>query len=284
MRATVSLTRLVATWHAPTSRLPVELHLTPCIVTNPPGVGAWCDALVNPANERLAGTRFTPGECAQFLAPGNILYPPQVIDGLVHGARGDSSGGDARGGAALVQAIAALPVLEGTDVRCPTGSAVSTAAFGELRECFAHVIHTCAPFYGNAAWHALLHSSYESALTAAEDVGATSCALPLLGAGAVRTRLPADGTPRRRQRPSLRGNVCAAIPPRRRLCWLDSRHRQRGAPVGEASDVAAAALAHWRGRGMLRSVRFAVQEESVAQVLATALDVALEPQASDSST
>ena len=60
MRATVSLTRLVATWHAPTSRLPVELHLTPCIVTNPPGVGAWCDALVNPANERLAGTRFTP--------------------------------------------------------------------------------------------------------------------------------------------------------------------------------------------------------------------------------
>ena len=92
-----------------------------------------CDALVNPANERLEGTRFTPGECAKYLAPGtNLIYPPQVIDGLVHGARGDSSGGDSSGGAAVAAAITALPIVAGDDVRCPTGDAVATAAYGEL--------------------------------------------------------------------------------------------------------------------------------------------------------
>ena len=68
--------------------------------------------------------------------------PPQVVDGLVHGARGDSSG-DARGSVALEAALAALPIVEGDDVRCRTGNSVSTAAFGEMSECYSHVIHTC---------------------------------------------------------------------------------------------------------------------------------------------
>jgi O-acetyl-ADP-ribose deacetylase (regulator of RNase III) len=171
---------LVGVWR--TSALRIEVHLTPCIVTSPPG--GSCGALVNPANERLAGTRFTPGECARYLAAGtNLLYPPQVIDGLVHGARGDSSG-DGAGAAALAAAIAALPVVAGSDVRCVTGGAVATAAFGELSECYSTVVHTCPPFFGADDWQELLRSCYARALAVAEERGASTVAVPLLGAGA----------------------------------------------------------------------------------------------------
>ena len=49
----------IASWRS-VPGIDVELHLTPCIVTFPPHAG--CSALVNPANERLEGTRFTPAK------------------------------------------------------------------------------------------------------------------------------------------------------------------------------------------------------------------------------
>ena len=147
--------------------------------------GGSCDVLINPANERLVGTQFTPGECEKYLAPGtNLFYPPQAIDGLVHGARGDSSGGDSSGGAALAAAISELPIVQGEDIRCPTGSSVLTAAYGDLRECYAHVVHCVAPFYDSDRWHEQLLSCYMSAFDIADSCGAETVAVPLLGAGA----------------------------------------------------------------------------------------------------
>ena len=170
-------------WRVASSLLRVELYVTPCIVTSPPR--RRCNALVNPANERLQGTRFTPGECARYLAPGsNLLYPPQAIDGIVHGARGDSSG-DAGGAAALAELISAMPV-EADGVRCPTGCAVATRSTGELAECYDHVIHAVAPFYEAERWRELLLCAYHAAFdtAASEDIGAACIAVPLLGAGA----------------------------------------------------------------------------------------------------
>ena len=171
---------LFAAFRTPRS-LRVELYLTPCIVTFPPG--GKCDALVNPANERLVGTRFTPGECARYLAPGTtLIYPPQCVDGLVHGARGDSS--VPRDSEALAAELAALPIVEGDDVRCPTGGAVATAAHGEMRVCYSHLIHVAAPFFQNERWRELLHSTFTNAFVVAESIGVETVAVPLCGAGA----------------------------------------------------------------------------------------------------
>ena len=56
-----AVNRFVRGWSSP--RLTIEVHRTACIMTHPPGGETANDALVNPANERLAGTRFTPEEC-----------------------------------------------------------------------------------------------------------------------------------------------------------------------------------------------------------------------------
>ena len=56
-----AVNRFVRGWVS--SRLTVEVHRTACIVTHPPGGEHANDALCVPANETLAGTRFTPEEC-----------------------------------------------------------------------------------------------------------------------------------------------------------------------------------------------------------------------------
>ena len=71
-----------------------------------------CEALLNPANEQLVGTRFTPAECVRNLRGARddaIIYPPQVVDGLVHEL----------GGAALAEALAALPAAAPASQRWP---------------------------------------------------------------------------------------------------------------------------------------------------------------------
>ena len=67
---------------------------------------------MNPANERLQGTQFTPDECSRRLPGGlaGIIYPPQVIDGLVSELGGpamaaaleQAGGGCATGGATAI--------------------------------------------------------------------------------------------------------------------------------------------------------------------------------------
>ena len=226
----------IASWRS-VPGIDVELHLTPCIVTFPPHAG--CSALVNPANERLEGTRFTPGECADRLAPGTTaLYPPQAVDGIVHGARGgDSSADDSSGASLLAAALSALPVVVGDDIRCPTGQAVATAAHGELSDCYEEIIHCVPPFYASPQWRPLLLSAYANALRLATSRGAHSIAVPLLGAGA------------------------------------------RGAPAAAAAEVVAEALSRWRApeAGCRRTkVCIGVVDDAVASAVVQAADAEME--------
>ena len=164
-RPRTQLTTVVASWRAATHR--VACSLTPCIVTSPPdGV----TALVNPANERLQGTQFTPDECSRRLPGGlaGIIYPPQVVDGLV----------TELGGPAMAAA------LEKAGGGCATGCAIVTLATGELTACFTHIVHTVAPFHGDERWREQLASAYLAAFDASCAAGLAELAVPLLGAGA----------------------------------------------------------------------------------------------------
>lgn len=164
MGSKLTANTVIASWRAATHR--VACSLTPCIVTSPPdGV----TALVNPANERLQGTQFTPNECSRRLPGGlaGIIYPPQVIDGLV----------TELGGPAMA---AALEEAGG----CMTGRAVVTPATGELTACFTHVVHTVAPFHGDEQWREQLADAYRAAFDASCAAGLAELAVPLLGAGA----------------------------------------------------------------------------------------------------
>ena len=183
----------------------VELHMTTDIVTCPPP----CATLVNPTNNELCGTslayfpiggpvppRPPPGLTSTMWggmdAGKGLLYREQVVDGHV----------TEHGGRELAAACRALPAVPGTDVRCPTGSAVVTRALGSLCHNFEHVVHTVPPFFSDEHWRALLSGCYHACFERAFRLsGAVAC--PLLGAGA------------------------------------------RGAPVGEAADVAAQATASW---------------------------------------
>ena len=161
----VAQNTLIAAWRAGSHW--VECSLTPCLVTSPPGGVA---ALVNPANERLQGTLFTPSECSRRLPGGvaGIIYPPQVVDGLV----------SELGGAALAAACEALG-------GCETGAAVVTPATGELTACFSHVVHAVAPMYrDDGRWRSQLEGTYLAAFDAAAAAGLPSLGVPLLGAGA----------------------------------------------------------------------------------------------------
>ena len=56
-----AVNRFVRGWVG--ERLTIEVHRTACVVTHPPGGERANRALVNAANERLAGARFTEDEC-----------------------------------------------------------------------------------------------------------------------------------------------------------------------------------------------------------------------------
>jgi O-acetyl-ADP-ribose deacetylase (regulator of RNase III) len=178
-----AVNRFVRGWASP--RLRLEVHRTACIVTHPPGVTPN-DALVNPANERLVGTQFSPEECWKELYGDPVqsrwdrdfaTYPFQSVDGLV----------TEFGGEELKRALEAQP--KGADgVRCQVGGAVVTRQCGELDEIFRGIVHAVPPFYRLApdpdAWAAQMTLTYHSAFDAAQQAGFTTLAVPLLGAGA----------------------------------------------------------------------------------------------------
>ena len=163
----------------------IEVHRTACIVTHPPGGEDAKQGLINPSNERLAGTRFTPEECWRELhgdpTTGRwdkdlAVYPHQAIDGLV----------TEFGGEALRIALEAIPA-DARGHRCPTGGAIATPAFFELTELYSTLIHAVAPFYHHlepAEWEERTIATYHAAFDASERSGLTTVAVPLLGAGA----------------------------------------------------------------------------------------------------
>ena len=169
----------------------IEVHRTACIVTHPPGGERANRALVNPANESLAGTQFTPEECWRILhgdpTTGRwdkdyVTYPHQAIDGLVTEFGGDE----------LRIALNATPA-DAQGRRCPVGHAVTTSTFFELRELYDTLIHAVPPRYRTLEadeWEAALTKTYHAAFDAARRGGLLSIALPLLGAGANGAPLP----------------------------------------------------------------------------------------------
>lgn len=252
---------MAARIHAAAGRS-VRVVVSRCVVMQPAG-GGFCDTLINPANERLVGTKFpyfpkggpvpedkVVGAAAtqrDWVPPGfvskwggmeigsEMMYPVQTVDGLVGMLGGD----------ALRRECSRLPARGGSDVRCPPGEAVRTSAAGGLSKLFGCIVHTVPPFYAtdaagrpSAEWRALLRSCW---LRALEEAGpGPLIAAPLLGAGA------------------------------------------RGAPIGEACRVAAGAVASWLLRAPApdpppggRSLYLAVQTEETAALLARQIEEAL---------
>lgn len=209
LSAATKLTRLGL---APTSRLAaIEVYRTSCIVTKPPAGSRANDALVNPANQQLVGTRFSPTECWFNLHGGGQpedlpCTPRECIDGIV----------TELGGAELRANLDSQPA-DAAGERCPIGSgAVVTPAFSELSDLYESLIHVVPPIYKRfhiveqdsgiwadfarswwpeaasdsaardareEAWAEQLAATYRSAFDAAVASGLSSIAVPLLGAG-----------------------------------------------------------------------------------------------------
>ena len=154
------------------------------------------DALINPSNPFLAGTKFSyfprggpvpPRELSTSNSWGGMeagpgmLYPAQVVDGRV----------TALGGRALAKQLAAIG-------GCPVGEAVLTDATEGLGNFFKYIIHTPPPFCettsdqqqaGNP--QRLLLGCYRASLEIAnnhEEI--KTVATPLLGAGCAGFSLP----------------------------------------------------------------------------------------------
>lgn len=248
----------------------VRVHLSRCVVMSPPG--GYCEALINPANERLVGTKLPyfpkggptpedtvygaaavqrdwapPGFVSQWGGMeigGQMLYPISVVDGMV----------SMLGGKELRRECAKLAVLgpAGSDVRCPIGSAVRTGAPGGLGALFGAIVHAVPPFFARTdadepapEWRTELRRCWLRALAVAEP--SASIAAPLLGAGA------------------------------------------RGAPTEEAARVAAGATAEWlwsvsgAEAHAARVLHLTVQSEDVAALLARELEIATETLAASAS-
>lgn len=109
------------------------------------------DAIVNAANERMLGGG--------------------GVDGAIHRAAGPE----------LVEACRRVPeVIPG--VRCPTGEARITPAFGTLRAKW--VVHTVGPVYsGTPNDAALLANAFRSSLKIAHEHGARHIAFPAVSCG-----------------------------------------------------------------------------------------------------
>ena len=230
-----AVNRFIRGWSR--NNLALEVHRTACIVTHPPGGEGANDALVNPANERLQGTSFSPEQCWKELygdpTTGRwdkdyATYPFQSVDALVTEFCGDG----------LSKALAALPADE-HGVKVATGNAIVTRAHGELTELYSHLIHAVAPFYRlapNASdWEAQTKRTYHSALIAAQRENLNAIALPLLGAGVRGVDLPA----------------------------------------GDSLRVAAEATVGWDGADEPLTIRFGVQDSTTANALADAIVAAM---------
>lgn len=125
-----------------------------------------CDAIVNAANEALAGGG--------------------GVDGAIHAAAGPQ----------LVEACRSLPILPAPDgrramraVRCPTGEARVTPASGRLQARW--VVHAVGPVHGVPDDAALLRRAFDSALDAAVAHGARRVAVPAISCGVFRFPLRA---------------------------------------------------------------------------------------------
>ena len=106
------------------------------------------------------------------------MYPVEVLDGQVHEL----------GGHELFQYLQALPISAtlddaGQEVRCNTGQAVASPAFGNLSSLFGKIIHTVPPFMHAQKWETHLLDCYSNAFNLAFQTQGESIASVVLGAG-----------------------------------------------------------------------------------------------------
>ncbi|GBG29495.1 Core histone macro-H2A.1 [Hondaea fermentalgiana] len=151
--------------------------------------------LVNPANERLEGTKcpyfprggplpvaeqhgWTSGWGGMEAGP-NMLYPAQTIDGRVH----------AEGGAALREDLRNLQA-KANGAPLELGSAVRSSAPGRLADLgFDAIVHVAVPFCDEPEAETLLQASFFNGLACAFGTFSDASEirivdLPLLGSGA----------------------------------------------------------------------------------------------------
>jgi hypothetical protein len=157
-------------WRNTKNSLRVEVHLTSCVVSQPPGDNC---ALVNPANNRMVGTDlpyFPVGGPVPNLPKhliknantwggmeigANQMYSTQVVDGHV----------SELGGHTMKKALQALPVLDTkSGYRCFDGQAVISPATEGLQHNFKHIIHTVPPFYNDKNMDELLQVRLNASL------------------------------------------------------------------------------------------------------------------------
>ena len=160
---------------------------------NQPDLGDTAvNVLFNPCNPSLAGTAlayFPRGGPLPKAAPPNLshanswggmdtgpdlLYPAETVDGRV----------SLEGGKALRAELAAI--VKATRGEVAVGNAVETPATERLGSVYGYhfIVHTPPPFANHPNGHALLTKCYVSAIRlAADTMGATDIATPLLGSG-----------------------------------------------------------------------------------------------------
>lgn len=194
------MARLIKAWRLPS--LQIELHITSCIVSHPPGGipdGSVTNskscislasetrvskrrALIVPANEELVGTKLpyfpmkesppadmrTNNWCGMEIG-SQMFYPMQVVDGRVHSL----------GGAELKSFLKDVPECS-PGVKCPQGEVVLSTAPAALGENFSALLHTVPPMWDitsehkESVWATTLRSCYIRALDKAWPRGKES--------------------------------------------------------------------------------------------------------------
>lgn len=189
--------QLIKSFVFPNNCLSVKVYLSYDILVAPLD---YYDFLLNPANEALVGARFpyfprggpvphlpkdgyvlSSSRWGGMDAGEDMLYPVQVLDGLVH----------EEGGPQLLKYLQTLPVQApfrdavGQPVRCPVGGSVTSPSFGSLTSFVGQIIHTVAPFGNDVDWESKLLGCYLSSFRLAwgPSSNTKSMASVLLGAG-----------------------------------------------------------------------------------------------------
>ena len=175
-----AVNRFVRGWVG--ERLTIEVHRTACVVTHPPGGERANSALVNAANERLAGARFRGRVLARALRRARRPRRRAVRDGRVL---------DGRRTRERVRRRAAprAPRSRRRRRRALPRAARCSRRASRLRE-VRRRHHAVAPFYRpgepRGAWAAPLRSAYVAAFDVAAEAALPTIAVPLLGGRARR--------------------------------------------------------------------------------------------------
>lgn len=192
--------KLVNSFKSPSGRFVVKIYISHDIFTG----HRFYDFLLNPANEALVGAKlpyfprggpvptstnadknaFKSSKWGGMDVGDDMLYPVQVVDGMVH----------EQCGPALLHFLKSLPEEPpfeddaGQRIRCPVGTSVISPSFGSLKPYFGSILHTVSPFYRDPKWESKLlncyFSSFQMAYKSLRGQKEITIASVLVGSGA----------------------------------------------------------------------------------------------------